>query len=89
MQQTQQNALCQLPCPANLWKNTHPLFCAGHQAQVEQWIDFSTLELDAPLLSWFLPLAGFLEYNKKVLVSAAHSVLARHAQLAARPAADA
>lgn len=35
------------------------------QAQIEQWIDFSTLELDAPLLSWFLPIAGFWDYDKK------------------------
>ena len=37
------------------------------QGQVEQWIDFTTQEIDAPMLSWFLPIIGFMEYNKKVL----------------------
>ena len=36
------------------------------QAQVEQWIDFTTQEVDAPMLSWFLPIIGYMEYNKKV-----------------------
>ena len=36
------------------------------QAQVEQWIDFTTQEIDAPMLSWFLPIIGYMEYNKKV-----------------------
>ena len=35
------------------------------QAQVEQWIDFTTQEIDAPMLSWFLPIIGYMEYNKK------------------------
>ena len=38
----------------------------GMQGQVEQWIDFTTQEIDAPMLSWFLPIMGFMEYNKKV-----------------------
>ncbi|CAL5228080.1 g11148 [Coccomyxa viridis] len=33
--------------------------------QVEQWIDFTTQEIDAPMLSWFLPIIGFMEYNQK------------------------
>ena len=36
------------------------------QAQVEQWIDFTTTELDSPLLSWILPLLGHWPYDKKV-----------------------
>ena len=43
----------------------------GTQGQVEQWIDFTTQEIDAPMLSWFLPIIGFMEYNKKVNVSPA------------------
>ena len=38
------------------------------QAQVEQWIDYSTLELDAPLMSWILPILGYWDYNQKVEV---------------------
>ncbi|KAK9809891.1 hypothetical protein WJX72_001136 [[Myrmecia] bisecta] len=37
-------------------------------AQVEQWIDFSTGEIDAPLLSWVYPLFGFWPYDKKAQV---------------------
>lgn len=33
----------------------------GH---IEQWIDFCTNEIDAPLLSWVLPLKGVWPYNK-------------------------
>jgi len=33
---------------------------------VEQWIDFTTTELDAPLLSWILPILGHWPYDKKV-----------------------
>lgn len=33
---------------------------------MEQWIDFTTQEIDAPMLSWFLPIIGFMEYNQKV-----------------------
>ena len=44
----------------------------ARQAQVEQWIDFTTTELDAPLLSWILPLLGHWPYDKKVLQSRAH-----------------
>ncbi len=36
------------------------------QGQVEQWIDFTTQGIDAPMLSWFLPIIGFMEYNQKV-----------------------
>ncbi len=36
------------------------------QGQVEQWIDFTTQEIDAPMLSWFLPIIGFMEFNQKV-----------------------
>lgn len=36
------------------------------QAVVEQWIEFCTLELDAPLASWIYPIMGYMEYNKKV-----------------------
>ena len=36
------------------------------QAQIEQWIDFSTHEIDAPLCSWYYPIAGFFPYNKQV-----------------------
>lgn len=35
------------------------------QALVEQWIDFTTTELDAPLLSWILPILGHWPYDKK------------------------
>ncbi|KAK9908313.1 hypothetical protein WJX75_005835 [Coccomyxa subellipsoidea] len=34
-------------------------------AVVEQWIEFCTLELDAPLASWIYPIMGYMEYNKK------------------------
>ncbi|EIE21308.1 glutathione S-transferase [Coccomyxa subellipsoidea C-169] len=34
-------------------------------ALVEQWIEFATGELDAPLASWYYPIAGYMEYNKK------------------------
>eukprot|EP01023_Acetabularia_acetabulum_P059127 TRINITY_DN7093_c0_g1_i1.p1 TRINITY_DN7093_c0_g1~~TRINITY_DN7093_c0_g1_i1.p1 ORF type:complete len:385 (-),score=81.18 TRINITY_DN7093_c0_g1_i1:126-1280(-) len=34
-------------------------------AVVEQWIDFSTNEIDAPLMSWIFPLMGFWPYDKK------------------------
>ena len=33
---------------------------------MEQWIDFTTTELDAPLLSWVLPILGHWPYDKKV-----------------------
>ncbi len=36
------------------------------QALVEQWIEFSTLNIDAPLSSWVYPLLGFMDYDKKV-----------------------
>ncbi|XP_062083711.1 elongation factor 1-gamma-like [Humulus lupulus] len=31
-------------------------------AHIEQWIDFSTLEIDAKLLAWFLPIIGRAPY---------------------------
>ena len=39
---------------------------------MEQWIDFTTTELDAPLLSWVLPLLGHWPYDKKVMLHAQH-----------------
>ena len=36
------------------------------QAHVEQWIDFSTTAVDAPLCSWVYPLLGFMPFDKKV-----------------------
>ena len=38
------------------------------QAQVEQWIDFSTISIDAPVQSWVYPLLmpSFFPYDKKV-----------------------
>lgn len=34
-------------------------------AVIEQWIDFVSNEIDAPLLSWVLPLLGYGPYDKK------------------------
>lgn len=34
-------------------------------AHIEQWIDFSSNEIDAPLNSWVLPLVGLMPYDKK------------------------
>lgn len=31
-------------------------------AQIEQWIDFASLEIDASILRWFIPRAGFAVY---------------------------
>lgn len=36
------------------------------QAQIEQWIEFSTLEIDPPLCSWYYPIAGYFPFDKKV-----------------------
>ena len=36
------------------------------QAQVDMWIDFSSNEIDAPLMSWLIPLWGIWPYDKKV-----------------------
>ena len=36
------------------------------QAQVDQWIHFSLRELDAPLLSWYLPLLRIWRHDKGV-----------------------
>ena len=33
---------------------------------MEQWIDFSTTAVDAPLSSWVYPLMGYLPFDKKV-----------------------
>jgi len=38
----------------------------GVQAQIEQWIEFSTHDIDAPLQSWVMPVRGRLPYDKKV-----------------------
>jgi len=38
----------------------------GVQAQIEQWIEFSTHDIDAPLQSWVMPIRGRLPYDKKV-----------------------
>ncbi|KAK9810201.1 hypothetical protein WJX72_006549 [[Myrmecia] bisecta] len=52
---------------AVLIESTHQNRCAipDMPAQVEQWIDFSTGEIDAPLTSWVYPLFGFWPYDKK------------------------
>jgi hypothetical protein len=51
------------------------------QAFVESWIDFSTNEVDAPLMSWALPYFGHLPYDKKVCMpsAAACTCCAMHA----------
>lgn len=36
------------------------------QAQIEQWIEFSTHEIDPPLCSWYYAVAGYFPYEKKV-----------------------
>ena len=38
----------------------------GLQARIEQWIEFSTHDIDAPLQSWVLPVRGRMPYDKKV-----------------------
>lgn len=38
------------------------------KALVDAWIDFSTRELDAPLLSLYLPLLNVWHYDKQVLL---------------------
>lgn len=54
------------------------------QAQVEQWIDFTTQEIDAPMLSWFLPIIGYMEYNKKVCSLQRYLSLSLHQDVAER-----
>ncbi|KAK9834888.1 hypothetical protein WJX81_006700 [Elliptochloris bilobata] len=57
---------------------------AFEEALVEQWIDFTTTELDAPLLSWILPILGHWPYDKKkeegaiAAVKKAMALLDRH-----------
>ncbi len=45
-------------------------FAANLQAHVEQWIDFSTTEIDAPLCSWLYPLVypSHFPHDQKVRV---------------------
>lgn len=40
------------------------LLCA--QAQIEQWIEFTTHEIDPPMCSWYYAIAGYYPYNKQV-----------------------
>ena len=40
-----------------------PLFS---QAQIEQWIEFTTHEIDPPMCSWYYAIAGYYPYNKQV-----------------------
>jgi len=35
-------------------------------AQVEQWLDFSNNELEAPAGMWLYPIMGFMDFNQKV-----------------------
>lgn len=44
------------------------------QAQVDAWVDWSTGEVDAPLLSWFLPIAGIWPYSKEKEAAAQQAV---------------
>ena len=39
------------------------------QGLVDAWIDYSTCEIDAPLMSWLLPLMHIMDFNKQVLSS--------------------
>ena len=43
------------------------------QAHVEQWIDFTTTAVDAPLCSWVYPLMGYFPFDKKVTEDAAET----------------
>lgn len=47
-----------------------PLRTVWAQAMVEQWIDFSTTSLDAPIASWVLPMIfpGAYPYDKKARI---------------------
>lgn len=56
-----------LSCPILLTIDApEPACCMHVQAQQEQWIDFSVLELDRPLMIWMYPLV----YNKQVAMHA-------------------
>ncbi|KAL5713594.1 hypothetical protein ACHQM5_015656 [Ranunculus cassubicifolius] len=45
-------------------KKDNPLYGSSpiELGQIEQWIDFSTLEIDANILRWFIPRIGFAIY---------------------------
>ncbi|KAF7824985.1 elongation factor 1-gamma [Senna tora] len=45
-------------------KADNPLFGSSliEYAHIEQWIDFASLEIDANILRWFVPRAGFAAY---------------------------
>ncbi|KAL5719125.1 hypothetical protein ACHQM5_011949 [Ranunculus cassubicifolius] len=45
-------------------KEDNPLYGSSpiELGQIEQWIDFSTLEIDANILRWFIPRIGFAVY---------------------------
>lgn len=47
---------------------------AGLQGRVEQWIDSISNDVDAPLMSWILPLMGIWSYDKKVRVEVLGSI---------------
>jgi len=36
------------------------------QAHIEQWIDFSSLEIDANMLKWFAPRMGYAPFSAPV-----------------------
>lgn len=41
------------------------IFCAHvliYQAQIEQWIDFASMEIDANIAKWYYPRAGFAPF---------------------------
>ena len=60
----QRTALHHLICGREPWLD----ICVSVllQAHVEQWIDFTTTAVDAPLCSWVYPLMGYLPFDKKV-----------------------
>ena len=39
------------------------LFGMQGQLEAEQWINFTIQEVDAPMLSWLLPIIEFMVYN--------------------------
>ena len=39
---------------------------AARQALVDSWIEYSTTEIDIPLLAWVYPYGGITPYDKKV-----------------------
>lgn len=50
---------------------------AAWQALVDSWIDYSTTEIDIPLLSWVYPYGGIAPYDKKVRAPAVPHQAAR------------